>query len=229
MTIIIPSLGRIPRFYQQTIYELSACDAVTEIILIDNTTNIIPIDIPKVIHICEGKNTYINPAWNKGAKLANTDKLCFLNDDLWFDWSYLSLISEHITKDKGMIGMSNDNYNTTLENFSVDLIQPSYRSNRGNRPLGFACCFFIHKDNWVDIPENIKLWAGDDWQFYANPNHNYTIGGIKCEGHIAGTLDDKELETEFNPIKYNDMLLIREEIRKGRIDNFLVNTKWDKC
>src|SRR6202012_2663112 len=112
-------------FYNQTIFELSACETISEIILIDNTANTIPFDLPKVTHICEGRNTYINPAWNKGVHLAKTDKICFLNDDLWFDWNYLSLISEEITKDKGMIGMSTNNYNTPNEKFSVDLINPT--------------------------------------------------------------------------------------------------------
>ena len=165
MTIIIPSLFRIPRIYQ-TLMELSKCPFVDEIILIDNTTNTIQIQLPKLIHICEGTNTYINPAWNKGAFLAKTDKLCFLNDDVWFDWNLLGEISNFITKDKGMIGMSTNNYEKDVigkfqtpgelgAKLEANLIPSSYKSAKGDRPLGFACCFFIHKENWVNIPHSI--------------------------------------------------------------------------
>ena len=222
----MPSLFRIPRIYQ-TLLELSNCKFVDEIILIDNTTNTKKIELPKLKHICEGHNTYINPAWNKGANLASVDKLCFLNDDIWFDWNYLEKISKYITNDRGMIGMSVDNYNSNFKNFEVNKIPSFYKSVKGERTFGYACCFFIHKSNWVDIPDGIKLWAGDDWEFYANSKPNYIIEGLKCEGSISATLDDVSLEVEFNPIKHNDMLLIKEEIRKGNIDNFLLNTKWN--
>jgi hypothetical protein len=225
MTIIIPSLFKIPRIYQ-TLVELSGCLYVDEIILLDNTQNQNPINLPKVKHICEGKNTYVNPAWNKGVKLSSNDKLCILNDDIWFDWNLLGNISEWITEDRGMIGMSPDNYSNPNPEFKLTQIEPSYKSQKGDRPLGFACCFFIHKNNWVDIPEEMKLWAGDDWQFYANPKTNYIIEGIKCEGQLSGTLDDKSLEAEFNPIKWNDMQVMKKLVLEGKIDNYLINTIW---
>lgn len=240
MTIIIPTLFKIPRIHQ-TLLELSNCKFVKEIILIDNTTNSIKIELPKLNHICEGTNTYVNPAWNKGANLAKNNKLCFLNDDVWFDWELLEQISEFITKDKGVIGMSTENYENVITDFFItpsksadldsslklNLIESYYKSIKGERPLGFGCCFFIHKDNWIEIPYGMKIWAGDEWQFYANPNRNYVINGLKLYGSMASTANDPSLEQEFEPIKYNDMLLIREEIKKGRIDNFLLYTKWD--
>ena len=227
MTVIIPSLFRISRIYQ-TLKELSNCEYGSEIILIDNTNNNIDINIPKVKHICEGKNTYINPAWNKGVSLSSNEKICILNDDIWFDWNYLNLISDYITNDRGMIGMSNNNYNNPNQSFSISPIPPNNKSIKGERPLGFACCFFIHKDNWIYIPNDMKLWAGDDWVFYTNPNINYIIDGIKIEGQISGTLDDISLETEFNPIKNNDMMCMKKYISEGLIENYLIGTIWDR-
>src|SRR5574343_47874 len=104
VSVIIPTLMRISRIYQ-TLIELSKCSHVGEIILIDNTTNTIPIKLDKLTHICEGINTYVNPAWNKGVKLAKYDKLCILNDDVWFDWDKLGEISEFISEEIGIIGM----------------------------------------------------------------------------------------------------------------------------
>lgn len=225
MTIIIPSLFRVPRIYQ-TLIELSNCPYVDEIILIDNTSNKNKIDLPKLTHICEEKNTYINPAWNKAVSLSKTDELCLVGDDTWFDWNYLEKISKFITEENGMIGMAMENYSNPKNTFEINKIQPSYKSKKGERFFGYGCCFFMHKKNWKDIPNGMKLWGGDDWAFYAHDKPNLVIEGLKVEGYISATLDAKELEEEFNPIKHNDMLLIKEEIIKGNIDNFLLNTKW---
>lgn len=226
ISVIIPSLMRELRIYK-TLIELSNCDVVGEIILIDNSDNQSPLNIPKLNHICEGQNTYINPAWNKGAKIAKFEKLCFLNDDVWFDWENLKEIENFISRDSGFIGMSTDNYQilqSTNLNFSNP--DPDGKTSRGQRPVGFACCFFVHRDNWDPIPENIKLWAGDDWLFYRSRNPNYVISGLKIDGKLSATLGDPEMESQLGPIKTQDMLNMREYIRSGEIENYLLGTIW---
>lgn len=225
LSIIIPSLMRIERL-KETILELSKCDVVGEIILIDNSKNNQPWDIPKLKHICEETNIYINPAWNKGASLAKYDKLCFMNDDIWFDWSYLKEISEYISPDVGFIGMAPENYETPSANFQIIPIEPNTKALRGHRPIGFACCFFVHKSNWDPIPDDIKLWAGDDWLFYRSRGKNHLICGIKCFGFLSATLSDSTLESELGPIKTNDMLTIKEYVKQGLVPNFLIGTIW---
>ncbi len=227
ISIIIPTLFRINRIYQ-TLEELSKCDIVSEIILIDNTGIDKEIDIPKVKYILERNNTYINPSWNKGVKLSQCDKLCILNDDIWFDWKYLDKISEYITDEVGMIGMSYDNYQDPSRELKVSKIKSDWKTSKGTRPTGYACCFFIHKNNWEDIPSDIKLWAGDDFIFYLkNGLENYLIEGLKCNGVISGTLDDRSLKSEFDPIKRNDMVLIKDQIELGVVENFLHGTIWE--
>ena len=148
ISVIIPTLLKVNRLYQ-TIQELSLSNEVGEIIIINNTQDEVDFNNPKIVQIFEGKNTYINPAWNKGAKLAKFDKLCIMNDDIWFDWKYLKYISQYITEDIGLIGMSNFNYQNPIYPFQINPIQPNLKTNRGHRPTGYACCFFIHKNNLV--------------------------------------------------------------------------------
>ena len=143
--------------FQQTLRELSKHPLVGEIILIDNTSNDLKIELPKLIHILEGKNTYINPAWNKGVSLAKYDKLLVLNDDLWFDWNILSTLESYVNEEVGMIGMAEENFDNPSNEFGLEPIN--------HRNGGFACAFFIHKNNWIDIPFEMKLWGGDDWLF----------------------------------------------------------------
>lgn len=226
ISIIIPSLMRINRIHQ-TLKELSECESVGEIILLDNTTNTNPLNIPKLVHICERKNTFINPAWNKGAELAKYDKLCVMNDDVWFDWKYLELISPYIREDVGMIGMHTTNYESPQTEFKIVPIGPDRASSRGYRPPGYACCFFIHKNNWNKIPETMLLWAGDDWLFHTQKNSNYQIFGLPINGYVSATLDSKDLSNTFNPIKYNDLIQIGEYIKMGYLENYLYSTIWD--
>ena len=188
--------------FQQTLRELSKHPLVGEIILIDNTSNDLKIELPKLIHILEGKNTYINPAWNKGVSLAKYDKLLVLNDDLWFDWNILSTLESYVNEEVGMIGMAEENFDNPSNEFGLEPI--SHRNG------GFACAFFIHKNNWIDIPFEMKLWGGDDWLFVKNRNNgkqNYKILGFKLEGEVSGTLENADLTPTLNPIKQRDLEL----------------------
>jgi len=232
ISVIIPTILKIDRIYQ-TLKELSECEEVGEIILIDNTSNNIPVNLPKLKYICEGKNTYINPAWNKGAELATFDKLCFMNDDIWFDWSYLKKISPFITEDIGMIGMGPDCYTEDAGEFVVSPVKPypdpnpMFIESKIYRTDGYGCCFFIHKNNWDKIPNDMKLWCGDDWIFYRMKKINYSISGIKCDGYISATLDSENLKNEFNPIKENDIRIMKELIKENKIPNYIGGTIWN--
>ena len=184
--------------FQQTLRELSANELVGEIILIDNTSNDLKIELPKLIHILEGKNTYVNPAWNKGVELANYDKLCILNDDIWMDWNILNIVEPYVTQENGVIGMAEENY--TNPHYELRLEPITHRNG------GFGCCMFIHKENYTPIPNQMKIWSGDDWLFVKNRNRrkqNYKITGFNVEGEIGATSE----QIELGPIKENDLQL----------------------
>jgi hypothetical protein len=200
-SVVALTMWKCDRF-QQTLRELSKHPLVGEIILIDNTSNDLKIELPKLVHILEGKNTYINPAWNKGVSLAKYDKLLILNDDLWFDWNILNIVEPYVNEEIGMIGMAEENFDNPLSEFGLEPIN--------HRNGGFACAFFIHKNNWINIPFEMKLWGGDDWLFVKNRNNgkqNYKIVGFKLEGELSGTLENADLISTLNPIKQRDLQL----------------------
>ena len=231
ISVIIPTLLKVERL-GQTIQELIDCEEVGEIIIINNTLKYINFNHPKIKQIFEGKNTYVNPAWNKGASIASFDKLCFLNDDIWFDWKYLKEISNYITEENGMIGMHSFNIGMnfysreTIPTFRIYPIESNEKTTRGNRPTGYGCCFFIHKKNWDPIPEDLKIWCGDDWIFYRSTHQNYIIDGLKCEGKMSSTTDDESLSKKIEPIKENDMKIMLGLIKQGLVENYFLGTKW---
>jgi len=200
-SVVALTMWKCDRF-QQTLRELSKHPLVGEIILIDNTSNDLKIELPKLVHILEGKNTYINPAWNKGVSLTKYDKLLILNDDLWFDWNILNIVEPYVNEEIGMLGMAEENFDNPLSEFGLEPIN--------HRNGGFACAFFIHKNNWINIPFEMKLWGGDDWLFVKNRNNgkqNYKIVGFKLEGEVSGTLENADLIPTLNPIKQRDLQL----------------------
>ena len=97
-SVIIPTMWKCDRLWI-TLEELSKHELVGEIILIDNSANSKILTIPKLIHILEGKNTYVNPAWNKGVELSKYDKLLILNDDIWMDWKIFDILEPYVTEE----------------------------------------------------------------------------------------------------------------------------------
>jgi len=214
ISVIIPTLWKTSGL-KERLLNISNVESVGEIILIDNSETPEDIqNIDKLKHIKEYENTYVNPAWNKGARLAKYDKLCFVNDDVDFDLNIFETILPLITEDKGMIGLAEFHGAGVWEDEpGADYSRPSdKRGDRGykthileinERKPGYGCFFFMHKKSYVQIPEDIKIWYGDDWLFYKSGKQNYSIMNFDIVGKPSQTSD----LVEFNPVKNLDKLL----------------------
>ena len=89
ISVIMPTMWQGNRAIE-TLKALSKYQSVGEIILIDNSETPPDLKIDKLVHIKEYKNTYVNPAWNKGYRLAKFDKLLFVNDDVQTNWGFIN-------------------------------------------------------------------------------------------------------------------------------------------
>lgn len=186
----------------QTLHEISSQEMVSEIILIDNTDNTNQLSMPKVQHILEGRNTYVNPAWNKGASLAKESLLLVLNDDIWFDWRQYLNISEYITKDMGMVGIGLDCYSQPEQEISLRKISI--------RPNGYACSFFIHKEDWRHIDDRLLIYGGDDYLWKYIDKDHYCIHGLKANGYISKTVNEYVSNDDLRKALDSDKQLIVE-------------------
>ena len=205
ITVIIPTLWNIPRLYK-TLEELNDCKYVGEIILIDNTENKKRIRLNKLNHILEGKNTYVTAAWNKGVQLSKYNKILILNDDTWFKWDLISEIEKFIEPSVGMIGIGRENYfSQSNEPVKLECIN--------KRPNAYACAFFVHKNSWVQIPKDIKIWFNDDWLFITNNRagkKNYRLWNFKVEGQISQTMGKLMKNEKIQQIIKNDKKVFTE-------------------
>ena len=203
-SVIIPTLWKCDRL-KKTLTELDSHPLVGEILLFDNTTNEIPItNLPKLKHILEGRNTYVTSPWNKGALMAQYNKLLVLNDDNWIDWNILYSLSDFITEEVGLIGMDEKNHHMTETNYEIGLEPIEHRNG------GYGCVLFVHKNSWIPIPEEMKIWGQDDWLFVKNRNYgkqNYKLVNFKVNGSVSLTVDSLSNDAEINQIKQNDLLL----------------------
>ena len=201
-SVIIPTMWKCNRF-QQTLRELSSHELVGEIILIDNTPNDLKIELPKLIHILEGKNTYVTAPWNKGAAMAKYDKLLILNDDIWMDWNILNILEPYITEQIGLIGLDEIEYNVQ-PNKEVGLEPIEHRHG------GWGCAIFVHKENYTPIPEEMKVWGQDDWLFVKARNRrkqNYKLVGYRIDGELSVTNNILDADSEIHSIRENDLRL----------------------
>jgi len=160
-SVVIPTLWKYPanlRFLE----DLVDYDLVDEIILINNNWD----DLPKNCAILTHnkiktynftENIGVNPAWNMGISVANNKQICLLNDDMVFDLKLFKKINQLSLEETGVIGISND---PPISYGCID-ITPWV----GQNTLGFGCLMFVHKDWWVNIPDSLKIYYGDNWIF----------------------------------------------------------------
>lgn len=203
VSVIIPTMWKSERL-KETLKELNSHKLIGEILLFDNTNNQIKIEgLEKVNHILEGKNTYVTAPWNKGARIAKYEKLLILNDDNWMDWNIINILYDYITDDIGLIGMAGDAIDLK-ESGELSLVPVVHR--HGN----FGIAIFVHKNSWIPIPEEMKVWCQDDWLFVKNRQigkQNYALTNFKIEGTISLTNDFLDSNDEIQNIRKNDLLL----------------------
>jgi len=181
VSVIIPTIWK-SEYTMELLERYSKSDYVGEIILIDNAP-MKDIVMDKIIHIKEAENTYVNPAWNKGYELAfpTIDKLCFLNDDVITDWDIFDKMDYDgmITEERGMIGPNESCWKGL--NTSPGIPSVSRRDNC------YGCLFFMHKNSYVPIPEDLLIHYGDDWLFTKSGKQNYGINAWPMSGESEQT------------------------------------------
>jgi hypothetical protein len=185
-SVIIPTIWK-SHFTIPLLERLSKCESVGEIILIDNAPKG-DVVIDKLIHIKESENTYVNPAWNKGVELAKWDNITIANDDILFNVDEYFHYMEHIPlKEFGFVGSHSDNYKEE-ESLTIELEKYNNQNNVG----GWGCLFSFHKRNWKPIPNQLKIWYGDNY-IHATNGSILQLRGIKIETLMSTSSDLEEV------------------------------------
>lgn len=157
-TVIIPTLQRSDRL-EALIENCDRSELVQEILVINNVRSPLSVSAAKLRVLQQDENIFVNPAWNLGAREAKGDLLAIINDDL-------SLSEEafaHAAKvlDRGLFSVVGPD-RSTFEGGSGGSI--SHRLARHDATTWYFGTFMcLRKADYVPIPEEMRIWGGDDW------------------------------------------------------------------
>lgn len=213
ISVIVPTMWK-PEHMNRMLPMLDQHELIGEIIIIDNDqskTNKKLLDgLSKLVYWSYGQNVYVNPAWNRGAKLAKYDKLFFLNDDCLINIKELDKIYDAITPDKGIIGFSKLSYCTyTIDAFDslvesgfgddlyFEMIDPREHPTHSGMPhISYGSAMFMHKNNYHPIPEDFRIYYGDLYIYLMNLKnnvHNYIIENGLVMTYISSTVNSPSI------------------------------------
>jgi hypothetical protein len=173
-SVVIPTMWFSHRT-ESLIKDLCDVESVSEVIVIDNNHGAAP-DLPgndKLIVLVQDENIYVNPAWNLGVAKSKEENICLLNDDVSSDWAELFGHMSSIEDDKYCIGVHPVSYQH--KETGVRVVDGSSVGR------GWGCCIFLSKNHWQNIPENIKIYYGDNFLVDVYGDAKSFMGWIETE------------------------------------------------
>ena len=211
-SIIIPTLWKSNRT-DKLLKDLEECEYVDEIIVIDNTS-IYETDrtVGKIRIVSKGENIYVNPAWNLGIELAKNECIALCNDDINFNPNIFGVIDESILTYVGIIGMGEGNYKDEIDKEKgsyIDIWEP------GVNDWGWGCLILLKKSHWLPIPNEIKIWYGDNIIKDVNSVSKGVLRNFKVETEMSTTSDEKE----WDEVKKKDYENFINYLRNGKTTN----------
>lgn len=175
ISAIIPTLLKNKELLIRLLDNLIEDSSVDEIIVINNSTETFSYNHNKVKIFSSGKNLYVNPSWNYGVKEAKSEYAALINDDIIIPNNFCSTILDKMNEDTGIVGME-DKFIINLrdENNNIkDIPQttPTLSENITLKPISyrkkfFGVIMFFKKDLYKSIPEDLKIFFGDDYIVY---------------------------------------------------------------
>lgn len=217
VSVIIPTLWKSDKTVPLLV-KLSRSEIINEIILIDNNPALAPenelITITKLKHVKNQENNFVNPSWNQGVRLATGKIVALVNDDIVFDFNDLIGIVQllAVEKDISLIGLSQK---PVTKGFDKPEIIPTK-----TRTPGFGCLMLMRKELYLEIPENLKIWYGDDYLFYFSKGKKFVIDGVHVDMEVSVTSSlskfnsIKEIDNKIWQSRYTPVLKFRHRVNK---------------
>jgi len=210
-TVIIPTMWLNPNFII-FLEDILNHPKVGEVLIIDNNPDKRPLDNIlfhyKIRILSKGYNIFVNPAWNLGVEKAVFEKICILTDSFIFDLKIFDKVSPYITENLSIVGMNCTIWGNGLVNI---------RKFEGGSVSEFFRCFFIHKKNWINIPD-LKIYFGDNFIWDScilNQKDIFVIENLFC--HIENGSSTSKLKY-IEEIFESDKNIYRKILRKWGVN-----------
>jgi hypothetical protein len=221
-TVIIPTIWQSIRIVK-LVDELSMCDIIDEIIIIDNDpSKKISLNTSKVIFITNQENIYVNSSWNIGVEKSKNNLIAICNDDINFDVSDIFKYVNQFQDKLGCIGIDYESFKSQSNQNQI-----SIGCDIG---WGWGCLIFLKKENWIPIPNEIKILCGDNW---ISNTHDF-VYKLRTKTKINTEMSTSSSKDEFKKICDRDIILwpdilsryiMKEEfiVEKNELINYLSN------
>lgn len=204
-SIVIPTMWKFAPFIDFLV-DLVEIDLVGEIIIINNNLEATPIaeilSNSKIKLHNFSSNIYVNPAWNYGVENSKYDKICIMNDDLIYDTRIFSRVSSILTEKVGLIGIISDvdqNHVLRPQTGQISFEKIPFCEAPGlwyvpwhqmpmygfKFPYGIGQLMFVHKNNWINIPNELQIYCGDCFIYDTQHLNGREVYGIENLWHYT--------------------------------------------
>ena len=188
-SVVIPTLQRSDDLH--ALVELCAAHPlVAEVLVINNAPALLEYGFSKVRVLDQGENIFVNPAWNLGAREARGEYLAIINDDMRFDPELIDHAAAALAKPfVGIVGIDGAHMNRSR----AEKIRTRVATYE-HVTLGFGMIMFLRADDYVPIPDQVKIWGGDDWLFMQQKHPNRVLVGARVETDLSVTSSSPEFQ-----------------------------------
>ncbi|WP_198391955.1 glycosyltransferase family 2 protein [Brevibacterium yomogidense] len=188
-TVVIPTLQRSPDL-DDIVTQCAQHALVHEVIVVNNTDPPLRWDLPKVRVLNLGRNIFVNPAWNLGAREAASQLLALINDDVRFEDDALTHAYQVLHRGWfGVIGPDEGSFNRSPRGRRRVRIAPFF-SFKGN--FGTFMCMRVR--DYVPVPKALRIWGGDDWLFLQQRKPNGVLAGYRFDTEMGTTSGSPEFQ-----------------------------------
>ena len=224
ISVIIPTVQKKTKVLAKLVDILSEDSAVEEILIINNKPDIpLKLNGEKLKIYTPERNLYVNPSWNLGIGKIKNESFVLMNDDLLVCENFCKMIAESDVFNSlttGLIGVFPGSINRFANTDTLEL-PPA-----GNEPVfipltrylgtgDWGVAIFGKKENYYNIPDDLKIIYGDNYLLLKNLRNNkknYAISNLVFN-HIHSA---SSASPEFSSI-------IREDIKNSdkyfRVEN----------
>ena len=195
ITFIVPTIWK-SDYIHRTVESLLECKEVgLEMIIIDNANSDYISPDPKIKVLKQEQNIFVNPAWNLGVNSAKNQLVCIINDDITLNVSRVVEAMKMVqNQDFGMIGLFKRNL------FIKDEGKLSLKEI-DRMPFFFGSMMILDKKNYIQIPDSLKIFYGDNYLYSYNVLRGkkiYWLDGLSVEGETSVTSKNYSVEAEEN-------------------------------
>jgi GT2 family glycosyltransferase len=212
ISFIIPTIYKSERLIQ-LLRSLDVHSLVSEILLVEDcpyTGMLDGYNFNKLTIVPFQERKFCNGGWNLGVSLSKNHYYALCSDDILFPTSVIDDVI-HFYKFRpksGVIGMHPTQYHNSD---SKPLIYGFTEREIWHIDGGWGALQFNHKDNIIQIPEDLKHWCGDTYNVYYSkyPCYNYFGEKFYTTSKDHGTSTNEEVLE----ICYNDQRVFEEKYK----------------